>query len=162
MSMVIMKIPAVDGECKVQKYEGLILCESLSHDMEVEMEVTTNARRTIHTPKVNNISIDRKWDTSSPELIKRLLRAAVVDDEWTIHCLKTAGNDNNQMIEYLTMVLTNPIIAKHTLNVNEGDTTETIEINATKITWKYQSYNEKQQKAGSSGVTFDLLTGTVE
>ena len=82
MSMVILEIPEVKGECRVKTkqvdFTDMILCESLSQDMEVEMEVTTNARRTVHTPKVNNITLERKWDIASPKLISLLLQLATL------------------------------------------------------------------------------------
>jgi type VI protein secretion system component Hcp len=162
MSMVILEIPNVEGECKVQGFEGKILCESLSQDMNVEMEVTTNARRTVHVPKVENITLERKWDKASPKLISRLLRAAP-DTDWKIHCLKPLGDGELQWVEFLTIELKNPLLAKHSLSVNEGDTTESIEINATNITWSYKLYDETQTfKGNGGGVEFDLLTGSVK
>ncbi|MBP2310098.1 hypothetical protein GBZ48_19770 [Azospirillum melinis] len=165
MSMVILEIPEVKGECRVKTkqvdFTDMILCESLSQDMEVEMEVTTNARRTVHTPKVNNITLERKWDIASPKLISLLLRAGVKGETWKIHCVKPLGDDEFQWVEFLTLELTNPLLSKHSLSVSEGDTTESLEINATKITWVYKQYDEKQTSQGGGGVSFDLLTGAV-
>ncbi|CAO3450760.1 T6SS component Hcp [Azospirillum argentinense] len=168
MSMIILDIPNVAGESSVEIAGGVvfkdkILCESLSQDMTVEMEVSTNARRTVHTPKVENITLERKWDRASPKLISLLLRSANSDTakkQWTIHCLKPIG-DTHQWGEFLTIELSNPLIAKHSLSVSEGDTTETIEINATEIYWTYKRYTEDQKHEGGGGVKFNLLKGTV-
>ncbi|MCW2242965.1 type VI secretion system tube protein Hcp [Azospirillum canadense] len=162
MSMVILEIPKIEGECQVENYQKMILCESLSHDMNVEMEVSTNARRTVHTPKVENIALERKWDLASPKLISRLLRAQS-DEVWKIHCLKPLSDDNFQWVEFLTLELTSPMLSKHSLSVSEGDTTESIEINATEINWVYKLQDEKNKKTGGSmGVSFNLLTGRVK
>ena len=164
MSMVILEIPNIKGECKVKTkakdFTGMILCDSLSQDMNVEMEVSTNARRTVHTPKVENLTLERKWDAASPKLISRLLRAQTAEP-WKIHCLKPLGDTEYQWAEFLTLELKDPLLAKHTLNVNEGDTTETLEINATQITWTYKQYDEGQVHKGGGGVIFNLLTGLV-
>jgi type VI protein secretion system component Hcp len=169
VSMVILEIPIIKGECKVvtkeKDYTGMILCESLSQDMNVEMEVSTNARRTVHVPKVENIALERKWDKASPKLISKLLRGSP-GDVWKIHCLKPIGdggdtNSGYQWGEFLTIELADPMIAKHSLSVNEGDTTESLEINATNITWIYTVYDEKMTAAKGGGVEFNLLTGKV-
>lgn len=161
MSMVILEIPEIKGECQVEKYTNMILCESLSHDMTVEMEVSTNARRTVHAPKVENITLERKWDIASPQLISRLLRAQS-DKPWKIHCLKPLSDDEFQWVEFLTLELTNPLLAKHSLSVSEGDTTESLEINATEINWVYTMQDSANKKVqGQMGVTFNLLTGRV-
>ncbi|HYG86106.1 MAG TPA: type VI secretion system tube protein Hcp [Azospirillum sp.] len=162
MSMVILQVEGISGECQVEGFKDQILCESLSHDMTVEMEVTTNARRTVHVPKVENITLERKWDIASPKLISRLLRAQS-DKEWKIHCLKPLGDEGNQFVEFLTLELKNPLLAKHSLSVSEGDTTESLEINATEINWIYKLSNETNKATGGKGgVTFNLLTGKVQ
>ncbi len=162
MSMIILSIPEIAGECQVEKFEKKILCESLSHDMTVEMEVTTNARRTVHTPKVENITLERKWDIASPKLISRLLRAQS-DEVWKIHCLKPMSDDDFQWVEFLTLELKNPLLAKHSLSVSEGDTTESLEINATEINWVYKLTDHKNKEvSGNFGVSFNLLTGRVK
>ncbi|WP_207482422.1 Hcp family type VI secretion system effector [Arenibaculum pallidiluteum] len=163
MSQVILEIPGVNGECALKDYKDMILCESLSHDLELEIEMSTNARRTVSTAKINNIALERKWDAASVHLIRRLLRGTAQkepDKPWIIHCLKALGGEN-QYVEFLTMKLTHAILAKHSLNVNEGDTTESIEINATKIEWIYAPHDASNTNPGKHTAEYDSLQGTV-
>jgi type VI protein secretion system component Hcp len=161
MSTVVLDIPNVEGDCQLEGFQGKILCESLSHDLELEIEMSTNSRRSVHTPKINNIALERKWDSASTELIKRLLLGKVDTNEWTIHCLKAMGDDGLQYKEFLTMKLVKPILAKHSLNVNEGDTTESIEINAVEIQWTYKPHDDTHAVKGNKPIGFDSLKGKV-
>lgn len=161
MAQVILEIPSIEGECQVDGFTGQILCDSLSQDMEIEIERTKNARRTVHIPTINNIAIERKWDTASPGLIKAILQASVDQKDWKIHCLRGLGEDGLQQKEFLTIVLKKPILAKHALNVNEGDTTESIEINAVEVVWEYTAYDDQQKAKGMKSIGFNTLSGKV-
>lgn len=161
MAQVILEIPGLEGECQVLGHEKQIMCESLTHDMEIEIEQTANARRTVHIPKINNLSLERKWDHASPGLIKKILQASVDGVEWKVHCLKGLGEEGHQQKEFLTLVLRKPILSKHSLNVNEGDTTESLEINAVEIEWHYSLYDDLQKHKGNKSVGFNTLTGKV-
>jgi len=161
MSQVILEIPNIKGECQVTNYVNQIMCESLSHDMEIEIEPSSNARRTVHVPKVNNISLERKWDNASPGLIKAILQASVDKQDWKVHCLRGLGEEGSQQKEFLTMILKKPILAKHSLSVNEGDTTESIEINAVEIIWEYTAYDDQQTPLGTKAIGFNTLSGKV-
>ena len=44
MAQVILDIPSIKGESGLQGYEGKILCETLSHDMEIEIETVLDRR----------------------------------------------------------------------------------------------------------------------
>jgi type VI protein secretion system component Hcp len=161
MAQVILEIPGVQGECELEGFAGMILCDSLAQDMEIEIEPTSNARRTVHIPKINNITMERKWDLASSGLIKSILTAKVDTNDWKIHCLKALGGDDTQQKEFLTIILKKPILAKHGLSVNEGDTTESLEINAVEVTWEYQAYDDSQNNIGQKAITFNTLTGKV-
>ena len=161
MALVILEIPGVKGESSVEKYERMILCDSFSQDCELEIEPTQNARRTIHVPKINNLSLERKMDAATPFILRKMLTAKVDDQKWKIHCLKGLGVDGSMQVEFMTIELKHPILSKHTMSVNEGDTTETLEINAVEITWTYIPYSENQKGQGQIPVTFDTLKGKV-
>ncbi len=159
MAQVILEIPGVEGECQLEGFKKMIVCESLSHDMEIEIEMSSNARRTVHVPTISNFVIARKWDLASPGLIKSILRAAVDTNAWKIHCVKGLGEAENMQAEFLTVELEKPILAKYGLEVSEGDTTENIEINAVVVSWTYSMYDDKQSKTGTKSVKFDTLSG---
>jgi type VI protein secretion system component Hcp len=161
MAQVILEIPTVQGECEVEGFSGMILCESLAQDMDIEIEPSSNARRTVHIPKINNIGIERKWDLASSGLIRSILTAKVDTDDWKIHCLKALGDDDSQQKEFLTIVLKKPILAKHGLSVTEGDTTESIEINAVEVEWIYLAYDSTNANTGQKSIGFNTITGKV-
>lgn len=166
MSMVVLEVPDVPGESQImltggKKLVDKIVCDSLSHEMSLEMEVTQNARRTFHIPKVENFTIERKWDLASVKLIQLMLTGKV-KGPWKIYCLKAAGEEQYQWEIFLTITLVNPLLAKHSQNVSEGDTTESLEINATNITWEYVRRSETQANVGGNHVTYDVLTGEVK
>lgn len=161
MAQVILDIPSIKGECGVEGYEGKILCETLSHDMEIEIEMTSNARRTVHIPTVNNFVLSRKWDAASVKLVANMLRATVDSAKWKIICLKGLGEEAAMQKPFLTVELEKPIFSKYSLEVNEGDTTENLEINAVVISWTYEEYGSDQKKTGNYSVKFDTISGKV-
>lgn len=161
MAIVILYIPHVNGECGVKGYEQQILCESFTQDAELEIDVTNNMRRTFHVPKINHMSIDRKMDLASGRLMKKMLTGTVDTNDWTITCLKAMGDDETQMSMFMTVALHLPILAKHEINVNDGDNTERFEINCASITYQYTGVGEDQTSSGSVGFGFDTIAGTV-
>ncbi|MCA1974587.1 MAG: type VI secretion system tube protein Hcp [Caenispirillum sp.] len=161
MAQVILDIPSIKGESGLQGYEGKILCETLSHDMEIEIEMTSNARRTVHIPTVNNFVLSRKWDSASVKLIGNMLRATVDSAPWKIICLKGLGETGAMQKPFLTVELEKPIFSKYSLEVNEGDTTENLEINAVVVSWTYEEYDSEQKKTGNWSVKFDTISGKV-
>lgn len=166
MAQVILEIPGLPGEANVEVLPdsmgaGFILCETLSHDIETEIEMTANGRRTVHIPRINNFSLARKWDASSSHIIKRMLVSKVDTEEWKIHCLKGLGEEETQQKVFLTVYLRKPIFSKYSLEVNEGDTTENLEINAVEVMWEYQQHDDANAPKGQHAVTFNSLTGKV-
>lgn len=161
MSQVILEIPGVEGECQVKGYEKMIMCESLSHEIENEIEMTSNARRTVHIPTLNNFQMQRKWDKSSPGLLKKML-AAKSDQEWKIHCLKSIGDEGQMMVEFLTITLELPVLASFSLEVNEGDTTESFAINAVVVEWSYKPQkSDNTMEGGQIPIRFNTLSGEI-
>ncbi|MDR3518971.1 MAG: type VI secretion system tube protein Hcp [Azospirillaceae bacterium] len=176
MATIVLSIPGIAGECEIavptaQLYKTLptvggIMCDSMNQDIEVEMEVSASSRRTVHTPKVNNITLERKYDSASIALIQSALTSKIAgtatNNTWAIYCLKATGEDTSQWGVMLTIVLVNPLFAKHSLSVSESDTTESIEINATDITWIYTKRDETQKAtATNTQIEFNVLTGSV-
>ena len=161
MSMVVLEVPGITGECGVKGYEGMILCESYTQDAEMEIDSTTNQRRTMHVPRINNLSIDRKMDAASGMLLRKMLTGKVDITDWRIHCLRSLGDDSTQQVEFLTIILNQPILTKHEVNVNDGDTTERLEINAVQVTYNYQYFKSDQTRAGNLSFGYNTIAGTV-
>lgn len=161
MSMVILEIPGITGECGVKGYEGMILCESMTEDAEMEIDTSTNQRRTMHVPKVNNMQLERKMDAASGMLLRKMLTGKVDTMDWQIHCLRALGDDSTQQVEYLTIILHQPILTKYEVNVNDGDTTERLETNAVQVTFNYQYFKSDNTKAGNLSFGFNTIAGTV-
>jgi type VI protein secretion system component Hcp len=163
MAVVILEIPSIQGESGVANYQNMILCDSMGQDIELEIEVTQNARRTFHVPKVNNITLERKMDKATAGLIKSILSGKVDTSAWKIHCLKALDQNTATMqVEFMTITLVNPILSKHTLSVSESDTTESFEINSSNITWVYTPYGSQNNAAGQLSVQFDTIAGTIQ
>lgn len=159
MSLIILEIPGVVGECDVEKYEGMIICDSLTQGATLEIEPSQNQRRTMHVPKVNNIAINRKFDKASPNLLRGMLTGQVGPAPWKIHCLRSLGDDSSSQVEFLTIILAQPLLATHNLNISEGDTTEDFEINAVEITWIYNPSDSMQKQQGQFPFGFNTLKG---
>lgn len=162
MALVILEIPSIPGESGVDSYQNMILCDSMGQDIELEIEVTQNQRRTFHVPKVSNITLERKMDKATAGLIKNILTGKVDTSDWKVHCLKALGEDGQMQKEFMTITLKKPILSKHTLSVNEGDTTESFEINAADITWVYTPYDGTNAAQGQLSVEFDTIAGTIK
>lgn len=160
MSQVILEIPGVVGECGVKDYEGMILCETLSHEIETEIETTANTRRTVHVPTIANFQFGRKWDKASTQLIKRILAAQVDGGDWKVHCLKSLGGDGMQ-VEFLLITLKKPVLATYSLEISDGETTENFSINAVEVTWDYSEFNDLSAKVGSQTCTFNTISGSI-
>ena len=162
MAIVVLHIDKLSGECGVKGFENDILCESFTQDADLEIDVTNNQRRTFHVPKINNMSIDRKMDLASGKLMQKMLSGKVDASDWVITCLKAQGDDDtSQMTMFMTVTLHLPIMAKHELNVNDGDTTERFEINCASVTYKYFAKGEDGSQTGFNQFGFDTIAGTV-
>ena len=161
MSIVIINIPDIQGECGVKGYEQDVLCESFTQDADLEIDVTNNQRRTFHVPKINNMSIDRKMDSASGKLLRKMLTGKVDTNDWTIFCLKAMGEDEQQMSMFMSVTLHLPILAKHELNINDGDTTERFEINCASVHYNYTTTLQDNSTTGNLPFGFDTIAGTV-
>jgi type VI protein secretion system component Hcp len=161
MALVILEIPDVKGESQVKNFEQMIICDSFAQDTEMEIDATMNQRRTFHVPKINNFSLERKMDLASAQILKKMLTGAVDKNTWIIHFFKAAGDNENMQVEFLKITIEKPILAKHSMTINDGEPTETFEINATKITWAYTQFKEDNSKGGSVTFSFEPLKGIV-
>ena len=145
---VYMKIAGIEGEATQEPHKGWIEAKSLSSPIvrKVPDGVFGNDAVQKGFLVFGNIFMTRKVDSSSVPLAKQTALGKVYDTI-EIHVTTPLGKGEKNLIEYK---LSKAILASHGLEVTTGEGTaqslhETVEINFSKIDWKYTSYKGETQ-----------------
>jgi type VI secretion system Hcp family effector len=151
-----------NGECAIDgaNYNQKISCTNFSLNCTQEMDQTTQNTRTVHTVVVEAITLGRNVDQASVKLIDGLVSAKSVATGY-IRFLKGAGTDGTAQVEYLTITLTDVLIASHNMTIDEGSQgTEEITLTFSTIKWEYKiQQKDSTLVSGTVATNFNVLAG---
>lgn len=159
MPDIILEIDGINGDLAVEDYvENMILCNGFTFSANQPVDYTLNKARTTGTINLSNVALTRFVDLSSVQLMAKMFQGHT----WPItklHFLKAGDVDGKAKSEFLTVEMTNTIIADIAY---EGSGTgeemkEAITLNFTKIKYTYKTQDESSSIAGSVTATWDLL-----
>ncbi|WP_207482443.1 type VI secretion system tube protein Hcp [Arenibaculum pallidiluteum] len=177
MAIVILKIPTgptsfIKGDCTVQGYEDLILCKSVTYDISVTSEMNTDAGRSIHTADVSVVNIERDFDPASVDLARMILSHGITTAPWEIYMLRAANGPPAPSTStaaaathwacYLTLKLHHALVTKQDVSAGQDGVTESIDVSASAIEWRYTLFDRAQSPLGFNSFRFNLQTGTLD
>ena len=148
------------GECNINKYTGLIVCNSFSVGAHQPLDHGRGTNRTHGTLNISEVSISRQLDKSSIPLLNAMFSATVFPT-MTFHFLKAAAVAEAANAEYLTVVLDNVLIANIQTSGGSGGESlmESLSFGFTKILYTYNVQSESANTvAGNQTASFDMYT----
>lgn len=161
MPQVILDIDGIDGECTTKGYVGKIVCNSMSFSSAQEVDKSKNATRTVTAVTIEQISIERPFDSSSAKIMKRCWTGKSVGTV-KIYLLKAAADEGDSQVKFMQYDLTNTLIVSHEVSYGETDMTETIKLDFTKIAFSYMPQKADGTLGGAVPGSFDLALGRAE
>lgn len=161
MAEIVLEIDGVKGECTTDGFKEMIVCKDLAVAFAQEVERSTNAARTVHTVNVEDITVNRNFDLSSLRLIDHVVTGKVTPKA-VLHVLRSGGDGELSQVEFLRYILTNCVIASHSLNAGESDLAETIILNFTKIEVEYQPQQPDGTHKGWDRTNYNVQLGKKE
>lgn len=166
MAIILLKIPTgestwVEGESTLVGHEKLLVVEQVSYDIEVEAELHIEGRRTVHSPHLEHITLERKLDRGSAEITRSLLSTRVSKYPWSLFFFKAAGAEDAMVKHFMTMKLHRALIGMQSITVEDGDIQETLEVSAAAIEWEYTAFDSDQGPRGKTSFKFDVQAGRV-
>ncbi len=181
MAAIVLKIPTgpktfVKGDCLIDGYEGLILCKSVSYEVSIQEDLNAEGRRTVHSPEMSVVSIERDFDPASVDIARMLLGHGVSVFPWEIYMLRVAdgvspapafmgpgaSGAGSVMVCYLKLKLHRPVVTKQQVSAEEGGMVESIDVSAAAVEWRYLVLDDRQAPVGGTSFRFNLQTGTVD
>lgn len=159
MAQIVMTMAGVDGECALDGFVGKIACKSMSMSASQGMDASKNQTRTVSTVTVEEITLERDFDTSSIPLLDRMISAKDCG-QVILHFLKAAGTDGVGQVEFLTITLEHVLVSsvEHSVSMEENPS-ETITLNFSAIKWEYMAQAVESTLGGVKPTNFDLQLG---
>lgn len=159
MPEILLEIDGITGDSNIENYsQNMIVCTHFSFDADQPVDYTMNKHRTTGSINVSNVKLRRHVDVSSVQLMAKMFQGHT----WPIvklHFLKAGDVDGQAKSEFLTIELTNALIAKIGLDAHgkAGEMNEELVLNFTKIKHTYKTQDQKASIAGSVTATWDVL-----
>jgi type VI secretion system Hcp family effector len=148
------------GECNIDKFTGLIVCQSFSVGANQPLDPGRGTNRTLGTMNLSEVTISRQFDKTSVPLLNAMFSATIFATI-KFHFLKAAAVSGEGHAEFLTVQLDNALISNiQTSGGAGGDTLmETLSFGFTKIGYTYQVQDEVANTvSGNQNATFDMYT----
>jgi type VI protein secretion system component Hcp len=165
---VLANLPWIPGECEIEQYRFMILVRSVSWSTEVEADVSADARRTAHAPKVAPVRITRPLDSASAALTKHALMTKVTEGPWELHFLRSLGGgapgawqSGYMQICFMTMRLHHALITNYSLSAGADGAEETLEVSPGAVEWIYHKGKDDQTIEGQRVVRYNVQTGSL-
>ena len=159
MPDIILEIDGINGDLSVDGYvNNMILCNGFSFSASQPVDYTLNNARTTGTINLSNVALSRFVDLSSVQLMAKMYQGHT----WPItklHFLKAGDVDGQAKSEFLTIEMTNTLIADiaYSGSGSGEEMAESITLNFTKIKYTYKTQDEQSSIAGNVTATWDLL-----
>ncbi len=164
MPDIILDLEGIEGESNIEGFDNKIICTSFSFGAHQPIDFSRNATRTGGTVEVQNISLMRDHDKASTALMAALFTAKSWDSG-TIHFIKATGQADVGNEEFMTITLTNVIIADMNISGNSGGSTmsESLTLSFSKIEFEYKVQTEAGElESGAISAVWDILKQKAE
>jgi type VI secretion system secreted protein Hcp len=156
-----LKFGTIKGESLAEGHKGTdgwIEIESVSWgcSRSITTPVGSSAKREASAPHVEEVSISKQMDSTSPMLVQELL--AGKGEDATIELVQTS---EDKLETYLQVKLSNALISAYSVASGGDRPRETISINFTKIEYTYSGFDDKHKLDASKkkSATFDVTAG---
>jgi type VI secretion system secreted protein Hcp len=122
----------------------------------ISTPVGASAKREASSPSISEITLTKLMDSTSPKLAKEALVGKAVTAN-----IELVETGENKLETYLTLNLTNCMIAGYSFSSGGDRPSETITLNFTKLEYVYQGYDDqgKIDTTKKGNVTYDLTAG---
>lgn len=164
MPDIILDLEGIEGESNIEGFDNKIVCTSFSFGAMQPVDRSRNATRTGGTVEVNNISLARDHDKASTALMAALFTGKSWDSA-TIHFLKATGVADTGNEEFMTITLSNVIIADMNFGGSAGgyNMTESLSLSFSKIEFEYKVQTEAGElESGAITAVWDIYKQKAE
>ncbi len=155
MDGLVLKIPNINGECKLDGYKDQITCLSYSHgvSMPISFDVS-NAGRSRGRAEHQAFSVTKYMDKASPTLnFKCNVGANLGTVEFRV--LRTDGAKGQA--EMMVYKFEDTVLSSVSVSGGGGDTpVENLSFNYSKISWDYKVQGEDVKSPGNAAAEWDL------
>ena len=166
MADIVLDMPGVDGECAFDgsEFKNKISCTSVSFNSTQEVERGRNATRTIHTVNIEDITVSRLFDKSSPQIWKMLITGTTLGTVY-IYVVKAAATgtaaNSQAKVWFVKYTLTNVLVAGQNVSFGESEVTDEITLNFTRIKVEYKFQKPDGSFVTSTSAEYDTQEGKV-
>ena len=150
---------AISGEAQYDGWVGKIAIKEMTLSATQEVDVGKNQTRTLHTVKFENVAISRNFDGSSWAILDGMIQSKTYTAK--VHILKAAGGEAS-FVEFCTYTFEKSIITKCDTSFNDGEPTDNIELNFTKMIVSYKPQLPTGKLGGNVGTNFNVQLGKKE
>ena len=159
MADIVLELPGIVGESPFDApYSQMIPVQSFSLSCAQEMDKTKSQTRTIHTVNMEDISLSRLYDLSSIKILNALITATSFPTA-NIYVLKSLGVDGKGFDFFVKITLEKVLIGNVNTSFSDGEATEEITLNYTKITALYKQQIEDGTIKGQDTTNYDRFLG---
>lgn len=153
---IYLKIDGIDGDATHKDHHKWIDCFKVEYGIFREMQgkVGAGITRETGTPKVSDVNICKRIDSSTPYLMT--MAASGVSNKATLHYVSTGAG-----YTYNEVKLSNCIVSSFNTSCDNETPTESFCLNFTAIEFKYTPYDEKNAAASPQVTAYDLTTTAV-
>lgn len=158
MDAITLDLPGIAGECLLKGYENKIECLSFSHAVAMQMTSdTSNRERTSGKPNVQEFTLSKYMDQSSPSLNQACCEGRKIGDA----TIMIGRNEGGTVMPLMIYTLKDAMISSVSAASSGGDKpSETLTLNFTAIQWDYTAQNADSTKQGTAPGKWDMKTNT--
>ncbi len=153
----------VDGESQVKGFEDCTELMSYSHGVANFIQATTsNTGRTTGRPSVQELTVIKSLDSSSPHLNFYCCNATNLGKTqlYVVRQDATADGKSADAIAYMVYEMEDTMISSVSVGGDGSIPVETVSLNFSKITWTYNVQKKETGAQGSVPRSWNLTTNT--
>ena len=155
---IYLKYGSLKGDVTTAGFRGWIEVEGFSwgNSRKIETAARGAATREMSEPTISNLSVTKRWDGSSPDLMLESLSGRHEAEVM----LKLTRTQADGVGTFLTLKFTDCALAGYQVAAHEGSSSmpsENLSINFTKIYCSYNPQDAQGRPAGNYRMGYDLL-----
>lgn len=158
---IYMQMPNITGNVTVKDYEGWVELTNL--DFSAKRSVTTKVGqqtdRDSSAPRVNEMTVTKNVDKSSPFLFEALLNGTSMDKVTIVVCKN--GSDAKVSSQYVLHDVMVSYYEEQVDGANEHGGQDFINLNFTQIEKRYTPYNSQGKAQAAVSASYNLSTAKV-
>lgn len=153
---IYLKSDKAKGSSTTKGFENQIELESLSFGAGVGIGSPRGGDRTTSEPSVSEISIAKKVDKASEDLLKALLKGESLG---MVEISFTAAS-SGEAVPYLVLKLEEVLVSGFSVNSSGDFPNESVSLNFSKLEWSFTGRGE-DQKGDPTRLSYDLAKNVV-